>query len=47
MKVPVQRVIVELGRVLDRDLSWRSSNPGLVNIRAEMGKDLWEHMGSY
>ena len=41
MEVPVQKAIVELGRVLDRDLSWRSSIPGLVNISAEMGKDLW------
>ena len=47
MEVPVRRARVDLGRVLGRDLSWRSNIPGFVNIRAEMGKDPWEHMGSY
>ena len=47
MKSPAQRAIVEVGRVLDRDLSWRSSFPGLVDARSAMLKELWDNMGSF
>ena len=47
MEPPAQRAIAELGRVLDNDLSWRSSFPGLVDIKATMLRELWDHMGSF
>ena len=37
---PAQRAIAELGRVLENDLSWRSSFPGLVDIRTTMLREL-------
>ena len=47
MEPPAQRAIAELGRVLDNDLSWRSSFPGLVDIKATMLRELWDQMGSF
>ena len=47
LETPVQRAIAELDRVLDNDLSWRSSFPGLVDIRTAMLRDLWDNMGSF
>ena len=47
MEPPAQRAIAELDRVLDRDLSWRSSFPGLVDIKTAMLKELWDNMGSF
>ena len=47
MEPPAQRAIAELGCVLDSDLSWRSSFPGLVDIKTAMLRELWDHMGSF
>ena len=47
MEPPAQRAIAELGCVLDNDLSWRSSFPGLVDIKATMLRELWDHIGSF
>ena len=47
MKPPAQRAIAELDRVVDNDLSWRSSFPGLVDIKTAMLKELWDHMASF
>ena len=47
MEPPAQRATAELGRVLGNDLSWRSSFPGLVDIRTAMLRELWDHMGSF
>ena len=47
MESPAQRAIAELGRVLDNDLSWRSSFPGLVDTKTAMLRELWDHMGSF
>ena len=47
MEPPAQRAIAELGRVLENDLSWRSSFPGLVDTRTAMLRELWDHMGSF
>ena len=47
MEPPAQRAIAELGRVLDNDLSWRSSFPGLVDIKTAMLRELWDHMGGF
>ena len=33
--------------MLENDLSWRSSFPGLVDIRTAMLRELWDHMGSF
>ena len=38
---------MELSRVLDLDLSWRSSFLDLVDIRTAMPRELWDHMGSF
>ena len=46
MGPPAQRAIAELDRVLENDLSWRSSFPGLVDIKTAMLRELWDHMGS-
>ena len=47
LEPPAQRAIAELDRVLENDLSWRSSFPGLVDIRTAMLRELWDHMGSF
>ena len=47
LEPPDQRAIAELDRVLENDLSWRSSFPGLVNIRTAMLRELWGHMESF
>ena len=47
MEPPAQRAIAKLGSVLDNDLSWRSSFPGLVDIKTAMLRKLWDHMGSF
>ena len=47
LESPTQRAIAELDRMLVNDLSWRSSFPGLVDIRTAMLKELWENMGSF
>ena len=47
MEPPAQRAIAELGRMLENDLSWMSSFPGLVDIKTAMLRELWEHMGSF
>ena len=47
MEPPAQRAIMELGRVLDHDLSWRSSFLGLVGIKTAMLRELWDHMESF
>ena len=44
---PAQRAIAELGRLVENDLSWRRSFPGMVDIEAAMLKDLWDHMESF
>ena len=46
MKSPAQRAIMELSRVLDHDLSWRSSYPDLVDIRPQC-KENCGIMGSF
>ena len=47
MEPPAQRAIAELGRVLENDLSWRTSFPCLVDIRTAMLRELWDPMGSF
>ena len=47
LEPPAQRAIAELDRMLDNDLSWRSSFPGLVDIRTAMLRELWDNMGSF
>ena len=47
MKPPAQKAIAELCRVLENDLSWRSSFAGLVDIKTVMLRELWDHMGSF
>ena len=47
MEPPAQRAIAEIVRVLDNDLSWRSSFPGLVDIKTAMLRELWDHMGRF
>ena len=47
MEPPAQRAIAELGRVFGNDLSWRSSFPGLVDIKTTMLRELWDLMGSF
>ena len=47
LEPPAQRAIVELDRMLDNDLFWRSSFPGLVDIRTAMLRELWDNMGSF
>ena len=47
LEPPVQRAIAELDSVMENDLSWRSSFPGLVDIRTAMLRDLWDNMGSF
>ena len=44
---PAQRAIAELDRMLDNDLSWRTSFPGLVDIRTAMLRDLWDNMRTF
>ena len=46
LEPPAQRAIAELDRMLD-NLSWRSSFPGLVDIRTAMLRELWDNMGSF
>ena len=47
LEPPAQRAFAELGCVLENDLSWRSSLPGLVDIRTAMLREPWDHMGSF
>ena len=47
MEPPAQRAIAVLGRVVDNDMSWRSSFPGLVDTKTAMLRELWDHMGSF
>ena len=47
LEPPAQRAIAELDRMLDNDLSWRNSFPGLVDIRTAMLRELWDNMGSF
>ena len=47
LEPPAKRAIAGLGRVLENDLSWRSSLPGLVDIRTPKLRELWDHMGSF
>ena len=47
MEPPAQRAIAELGRVVDNDLSWRSTFPGLVDIKTVILRELWDQMGSF
>ena len=47
MDLTAQRAIVELGRAVENDFSWRSSFPELADIKAAILKDLWDHMESF
>ena len=47
LELPAQRAIAELDRMLDNDLFWRSSFPGLVDIGTAMLRELWDNMGSF
>ena len=47
MEPPAQRAIVKLGRVLNRDWSWRSTFPGLVDIRTAMLRELQDNMWGF
>ena len=47
LEPPAQRAIAELDRALNNDLSWRTSFPGLVDIRAATPRELWDKMGSF
>ena len=47
LEPPAQRAIAELDRTLDNDLSWRTSFPGLVDIRATTLRELWDKMRSF
>ena len=40
LEPPAQRAIAELDGVMGNDLSWRSSFPGLVDIRTAMLREL-------
>ena len=47
LEPPAQRAIAELDRTLNNDLSWRTSFPGLVDIRAATLRQLRDKMGSF
>ena len=47
LEPPAQRAVAELDSVMENDLAWRSSFPGLVDIRNAMLRELWDNMGSF
>ena len=47
LEPPAQRAIAELDRTLANDLSWTTSFPGLVDIRAATLREVWDKMDSF
>ena len=47
LEPPAERAIAELDRTLTNDLSWTTSFPGLVDIRAATLRELWDKMDSF